>query len=156
MANLCNVKVHENGYAEAREDACLRVGVEYAGTMENWMYGIRDGNAEDGYFVKGYSFVIGSDNAFFERRLVLRQVERSDEGARPASSVVYSMPVYTWYRPDIKLRLQDQIDVDLTGYKVRIATGKLAPGYYQVGMAALDQTGSLKLINWVPNLLKVK
>ena len=150
------IKVHEDGFAEAREDACLRVGVEYAGTMENWMYGVRDGDVVDGYFVKGYSFVIGSDNAFFERRLVLRQVERSDEGARPASSVVYSMPVYTWYRPDIRLRLQDQIDVDLTGYKVRIATGKLAPGYYQVGMAALDQTGSLKLINWVPNLLKVK
>ncbi len=151
-----SIKVHEDGFVDAREDACLRVGVEYAGTMENWMYGIRDGVAPDGYFIKGYSFVIGSDNAFFERRLVLRQVERSDEGARPVSSIVYSMPVYTWYRPDIRLRLQDQIDVDLTGYKVRIATGKLSPGYYQVGMAALDQTGSLKLINWVPNLLKVK
>ncbi|WP_408070092.1 glycosyltransferase family 2 protein [Butyrivibrio sp. JL13D10] len=151
-----SIKVHEDGFLDAREDACLRIGVEYAGTMENWMYGVRDGEVLEGYFIKGYSFVIGSDNAFFERRLVLRQVERSDDGARPASSVVYSMPVYTWYRPDIKLRLQDQIDVDLTGYKVRIAPGKLAPGYYQVGMAALDQTGSLKLINWVANLLKVK
>ena len=63
-----SLKVHEDGYAEAREDACLRVGVEYAGTMENWMYGVRDGDVVAGYFVKGYSFVIGSDNAFFERR----------------------------------------------------------------------------------------
>ena len=70
--------------------------------------------------------------------------------------MVYSTPVYTWYRPDIKLRLQDQIDVDLTGYKVRIAKGKLKPGYYQLGMVAIDMTGRLKLINWVPNLLKVK
>ena len=124
--------------------------------MENWMYGIREGNVEDGYFIKGYSFVIGSDNAFFERRLLLRLVEQSDDGLRPASKVIYSLPVYTWYRPDIKLRLQDQIDVELTGYKVRIATGKLKPGFYQVGMMAMDQTGSLKLINWVPNLLKVK
>ncbi len=150
------IKVHEQGYPEARQDACLRLGVEYAGTMENWMYGIRDGEALDGYFVKGYSFVIGSDNAFFDRRLVLRQVERLDKGARPVSAMVYSLPVYTWYRPDIKLRLQDQIDVDMTGFKVRIETGKLQPGYYQIGMVALDQTGSLKLINWVPNLLKVK
>ncbi len=150
------VKEHENGYLEAKEDACLRIGVEYAGTMENWMYGVQDGDAVDGYFIKGYSFVIGSDNAFFERRLVLRQVERLDEGARPVSSMVYSMPVYTWYRPDIKLRLEDQIDVDMTGYKVRIESSRLKPGYYQVGMAAHDQTGSLKLINWVPNLLKVK
>ncbi len=150
------VKVHEEGLPDVREDPCLRIGVEYAGTMEKWLYGIRDGDVSEGYFIKGYSFVIGSDNAFFERRLVLRLVEQSDEGARPTSKVIYSMPVYTWYRPDIRLRLQDQIDVDLTGYKVRIATGKLKPGVYQIGMVALDQTGSLKLINWVPNLIKVK
>ncbi len=150
------VKEHEGGYPEVREDACLRLGVEYAGTMDNWMYGIRESDAESGYFIKGYCFVIGSDNAFFERRLVLRQVEVTAEGARPVSSMVYSTPVYTWYRPDIKLRLQDQIDVDLTGYKVRIAKGKLKPGYYQLGMVAMDMTGRLKLINWVPNLLKVK
>ena len=124
--------------------------------MENWMYGVRDGEVLDGYFIKGYSFVIGSDNAFFERRLVLRQVERLDNGARPVSSLVYSMPVYTWYRPDIKVRLSDQVNVDLTGYKVRIEKGLLPPGFYQIGMMAIDKTSRLKLINWIPNILVVK
>ena len=152
------LKLHEQGYPGAREDKCLRVGVEYTGTMEHWLYGFRDDLSDDGYFIKGYSFVIGSDNAFFLRRLVLRQVERIAQGAgaRPASSVVYSMPIYECYRPDIRLRLGDQINVDLTGFKVRIRDGELPPGFYQVGMVAIDRTSSLRLINWVPNLLSVK
>lgn len=150
------MRIHEQGFPNVREDACLRIGVEYTGTMEHWIYGFRDEIGEDGYFIKGYSFVIGSDNAFFDRRLVLRQVERSQSGARPASNVVYSMPVYECYRPDIRLRIPDQINVDMTGFKVRIRDGELPPGFYQVGMVAIDKTSSLRLINWVPNLLSVK
>ena len=149
------VKTHPSGLTGVREDACLRVGVEYTGTMEHWIYGFREVGCDDGYFIKGYSFVIGSDNAFFERRLILRQVERSEKGARPASSVVYSTPVYECYRPDIRLRLEGQVNVDLTGFKVRIKSGILPPGFYQIGMLSIDRTSTLKLSNWVPNLLKV-
>ncbi len=61
-----------------------------------------------------------------------------------------------WYRPDIRVRLQDQVNVDLTGYKLRIARETLPAGYYQIGMLAIDRTSRLKLINWVPNILKIK
>ncbi len=150
------VTVHDKGIKGAREDQCLRIGCEYGGTLDNWLYGwIADGTT-GGYYLKGYCFVIGSDNALFERRLLLRLVERYENGAGPSGPRIYSFPIYTWYRPDIKVRLQDQINVDLTGFKVKIDNGVLPPGYYQVGMLAVDKTSRLKLVNWVPNILNVK
>ncbi|MCR5101596.1 MAG: glycosyltransferase [Butyrivibrio sp.] len=150
------VQVHDNGYPEARQDEVVRVGVEFSGSLEKWNYGIRGGECEDGYFVKGYSFVIGSDNSFFERRLVLRQVEKAEASSNPVSERIYSFPVYDWYRPDIKVRLSDQVNVDLTGYKVRIRKGDLPVGYYQLGILAIDKTSTLKLINWVPNIMSIQ
>ena len=149
------VGIHEKGIRGAREDQCLRVGCEYNGTMDNWLYGVTAVGNEEGYFLKGYSFVIGSDNANFEKKLLLRQVERHQDGAGPISDKVYSFSPYVWYRPDIRVRLQDQVNVDLTGYKVRIEKGALPAGYYQIGMLAVDKTSRLKLINWVPNVLSI-
>lgn len=148
--------IHDKGIKDAREDQCLRIGCEYNGTVNNWLYGSKIENNEAGYYLKGYSFVIGSDNAIFEKRLLLRLVERYEDGAGPASEMIYSFPLYVWYRPDIRVRLQDQVNVDLTGYKVKIKKDLLPPGYYQVGMLAIDKTSRLKLINWVPNILNVK
>ena len=153
---FASVGIHEKGIRGAREDQCLRIGCEYNGTMDNWLYGVTAVGNEEGYFLKGYSFVIGSDNANFEKKLLLRQVERHEDGAGPVSDKVYSFTPYVWYRPDIRVRLQDQVNVDLTGYKVRIDKGTLPAGYYQIGMLAVDKTSRLKLINWVPNILKIR
>ena len=148
--------IHDKGIRGAREDQCLRVGCEYNGSLDNWLYGVVAEGDDDGYYLKGYSFVIGSDNALFDKKLLLRKVERNENGAGPVDSKVFSFSVYTWYRPDIKVRLQDQVNVDLTGYKLKIKKGVLSPGYYQIGMLAIDRTGRLKLVNWVPNILKIK
>jgi GT2 family glycosyltransferase len=150
------VSIHERGIRGAREDMCLRVGCEYNGTMDNWLYGVTAETNTEGYFLKGYSFVIGSDNACFERKILLRLVERFEDGAGPVGPKVYSFVPYTWYRPDIKVRLSDQVNVDLTGYKLRIEKGLLPPGYYQIGMLAIDKTSRTKLINWIPNVMRIK
>ena len=83
-------------------------------------------------------------------------MQRYEDGAGPVGPKVYSFAPYVWYRPDIRVRLADQVNVDLTGYKLRIKKGLLPPGYYQIGMLAIDKTSRLKLINWVPNILKIK
>lgn len=153
---FATASIHERGIHGAREDQCLRIGCEYNGTMDNWLYGVTAKSNEEGYFLKGYSFVIGSDNALFEKRLLLRLVQRYEDGAGPVGPKVYSFAPYVWYRPDIRVRLADQVNVDLTGYKLRIKKGLLPPGYYQIGMLAIDKTSRLKLINWVPNILKIK
>ena len=92
----------------------------------------------------------------FDKKLLLRKVERNESGAGPIGPKVYSFPIYTWYRPDIRVRLQDQVNVDLTGYKLKIKREVLEPGFYQIGMLAIDRTSRLKLVNWVPNILHVK
>ena len=150
------VTIHDKGIRHAKEDQCLRIGCEYNGTMDYWLYGSSADGNENGYYLKGYSFVIGSDNAIFEKRLLLRKVDRNEDGAGPVGTKVYSFPLHVGYRPDIRIRLQDQVNVDLTGYKVRIEKGLLPPGYYQVGMLASDRTSRLKLVNWVPNILIIK
>ena len=150
------VTIHDKGIKGAREDQCLRIGCEFNSTMDNWLYGDAAEGNDEGYFLKGYSFVIGSDNALFDKKLLLRKVERFEDGAGPVGPKVYSFDPYIGYRPDIKLRLNDQVNVDLTGYKLRIAKGLLPPGYYQIGMLAIDRTSRLKLVNWVPNILNVK
>ncbi|MCR5671166.1 MAG: glycosyltransferase [Butyrivibrio sp.] len=149
------VTIHEKGIRGVREDQCLRIGCEYNGTMDNWLYGVEAVENLEGYYLKGYSFVIGSDNALYDKKLLLRLVERYENGAGPVGPKVYSFDPYVWYRPDIRVRLQDQVNVDLTGYKLRIEKGVLPPGYYQIGMLAVDKTSRLKLINWVPNVLKI-
>lgn len=148
--------LHEKGIKGAREDQCLRVGCEYNASMDNWLYGVNTAENLEGYYLKGYSFVIGSDNAIYDKKLLLRLVERYEDGAGPVGPEVYSFTPYIWYRPDIRVRLQDQINVDLTGYKLKIKKGELKPGFYQIGMLAIDRTSRLKLINWVPNILHVK
>ncbi len=150
------VTIHEKGIKGAREDQCLRIGCEFNGTMDNWLYGDEGTGNDLGYYLKGYSFVIGSDNAIFEKRVLLRLVERYESGAGPVGPKIYSFSPYIWYRPDIKVRLQDQVNVDLTGYKLRIDKGVLPPGFYQVGMLAVDKTSRTKLINWVPNILRIR
>ena len=79
-----------------------------------------------------------------------------EDGSIPIGTKIYSFPIYVGYRPDIRMKLQDQVNVDLTGYKLKIKKGELKPGFYQIGMLAIDRTSRLKLINWVPNILHVK
>ncbi len=139
----------EKEYAHGREDACLRLGVEYAGPLEKWEEGISGGNASSGYYIKGYSFVIGSDNICYERRLLLQRTEEEGFGE------VFEVPVTDWYRPDIRLQTADQLHTEMCGFKVRISRESLRPGEYRLGMLSLDQTSRTRLAAWVPNVLVV-
>lgn len=154
-----NLSLHAEGLQDIPVDPVLRVGVEYADTLEYWCTGKR-ADAREGYYIKGYAFVIGADNACYDRRLLLRRLDRrasADGGTEVMvpETGVYSVPVGDWYRPDIRGKLADQIHVDLTGYRVRLAKGELAPGVYQLGMLAIDQTSRQRLINWVENRITI-
>ena len=149
---LAGGRVYGNGIPGAREDACLRLGLEYAGPLEKWERGLRNGAAEDGYYAKGYSFVIGSDNAYYERRLLFQKLS-PDGSVMPG---IYEFPAEDWYRPDIAEQTGDQQHTELSGFKARIPAGILAPGEYRIGMLAIDRTSRQRLMSWVPNMLVVK
>ncbi len=154
-----NLSHHAEGLPDVPVDAVLRIGVEYADTLEYWLTGKRE-TGEGGYYIKGYSFVIGADNACYDRRLLFRGFEEQTaaDGERTLmpGRAVWSVPVNDWYRPDIREKLSDQINVDLTGYRVRLTGGELPAGEYQLGMLVLDRTSRQRLVNWVENKITIR
>ena len=121
------------------EDACLNVSVESKGPVSR-LYGEFIGDYKEcGHYISGFSFVIGSDNACFDKELLLKN---SDNGT------IYKLKINEIYRKDVDDNLEDQINTELTGFGVHIADDAIPTGAYKIGMAAYDRTGRLKLMNW--------
>lgn len=141
-----NVNNMTDKLKSAREDKCLRVGMESAMDIYKWKYGVSSdcgklSPTEDdmGFYFQGYSFVTGSNNACFEKTLLLRNISTSE---------TFGVELQIEYRPDIKNNLSDQLNVDLTGYTAKIRKDSIPFGKYQFGMYAKDKTSSLRLYNW--------
>ena len=128
-------------------DPVLRLGVEGANSLQEYYRGPFAGPEEKGYYVRGYSFVIGSDNAWYDRTLLLR----AEDG-----TTVYEVPVDNVYRPDIARNLTDQIHDKLTGFACVIPAHSLPAGSYVVGMLARDKTGRGRIAAWSDVYLKIQ
>lgn len=140
--------------AGAREDSCLVVGMECAMDIYKWKYGVKapmeSGKIQDeemGYYFQGYSFVIGADNACFLKKLLLRDRK---------NGVIFEILVDERYRKDIKDNLNDQLNVDLTGFAAKVKMNVLPKGNYQFGMLTQDRCSRLKLVNWSSWTLEVQ
>lgn len=138
---------------QAREDACLVVGMECAMDLYKWQYGVSPDKGkvrvrpEDmGYYFQGYAFVIGSDNACYTKRLLLKN-KKDDR--------VWMIEVDDRYRKDIKNNLEGQLNVDLTGFAAKMRKEEIPAGIYQFGMLAEDQCSRQKLVNWSNWVLEV-
>lgn len=107
----------------AREDACLRLTIEYAGT--GW--------------IQGYLVVLGSDNALFERRLLFQSKEHPEE--------LYQMECGEQYRLDLEENMPDQRNVGLCGFCCEFQTC-LPKGEYRIGAWARDRISGLQLKYW--------
>lgn len=129
----------------ARKDACVRVGMECAMDIFKWKYGVSKDKSsiiptaeDEGYYFQGYTFVIGGNNACFERALILENTDTEE---------FYTVEVNVEYRPDIAKNIPDQLNVDLAGYTAKIRTDSLPKGHYQFGMYMKDKTSRLRLYN---------
>lgn len=149
----CEVKNAGGLMERAREDQCLVVGMECAMDIYKWQYGVSPEKGkikvkpEDmGYYFQGYSFVIGSDNACYKKKLLLRN--RDNKG-------IWAIPVEDRYRQDIKKNLKDQLNVDLTGFAAKMRREDIPAGIYQFGMLAEDKCSRQKLVNWSNWVLEV-
>ena len=100
-----------------------------------------------GYYFQGYTFVIGSDNACYEKRLLLKNL---------ANGKVYGISIDQRFRPDIKNNLSDQLNVELTGFAAKMKCDKIPEGSYQFGMLAVDRCSRQRLINWSSWTLEIK
>lgn len=147
-------KTDTKNVESAREDKCLVVGMECAVDIYKWKYGVSrekrkvQADSQDmGYFFQGYSFVIGADNACYKKKLLLKNKENES---------VLSIPIENRCRPDIKNNLKDQVNVDLTGFAVKVPDGRIPAGTYRFGIMAEDMCSRQKLVNWSSWVLEVK
>lgn len=148
------VQIDTKSVENAREDKCLVVGMECAMDIYKWKYGVSrskgkiQADSQDmGYFFQGYSFVIGSDNACYRKKLLLQNKENGR---------IFSIPVENKYRQDIKNNLKDQTNVELTGFAAKVQSGRIPTGTYRFGMLAEDMCSRQKLSNWSSWVLEVK
>lgn len=126
-------------------DPVLRLGVEFANSLDRWLTGPLTGESGEtalnkGYYIKGYSFVINADNAIYDRKLLLRPDGASDP--------VWEIEIENMLRLDIAENLTDQINDKLTGFGAVIKDTAMEKGTYQIGMLAIDKTSRQRLVNW--------
>lgn len=130
---------------QSREDPCLITGIEYAGTIlpEQML----EGEPAKSYRIQGYSFVSGSDNACFERRLLLRP---------EAGGEILAIAPEDRIRRDVEANLPDQEHVALAGFQVTLPAHTLSPGEYRLGMYAREIYGGIQLHIWTGRTLVVE
>ncbi|MEE8815645.1 MAG: glycosyltransferase [Lachnospiraceae bacterium] len=141
----------EKAFPEKWTDPVLKLGVEYADSLDRWLTGpLTDaaGRAEinKGYYIKGYAFVINANQAVYDRKVLLK----AEDGT------IYEMDSETAYRPDIAQNLTDQINDRLTGFWMILKNDALPKGKYLIGMLAIDRTSRQRLVNWSDVELKVR
>lgn len=117
--------------ANTREDKCLLLRMEQCRSKTT-----QEGDAYAELY--GYGVVLGSDNALFQRKLLLRS----------ANGKLWQLPVERQYRSDLEENMPDQIHVALSGFLVRIPEKSLPEGSYEIGMCAKDRTGGTRLLSW--------
>ena len=91
-----------------------------------------------GLHLSGYSFVVGSDNCLFEKKLLFKNKE----------GYVQEVTLENMYRPSIASSLKDQINVELLKFDVAIEKNTLKKGEYLIGILAKDKSSSLTLLQW--------
>ena len=143
----------EKPLPEKWEDPVLKIGVEFANSVDRWLTGPLTDTAGEksltsGYYIRGYAFVINADQAVYERSILLRP----ENGTEP----VYRLATDRAYRPDIADNLQNQIHDQLTGFGTVIRRNALPSGRYQVGMLAKDRTSRQRLVNWSDVILVIR
>lgn len=120
-----------------REDPCVAPMVEYAGDLQGWFLeedlidkieGIMGTN--HAAYLQGNVVVLGSDNACFEKKLVLRH---------DSSGELYEISPEWFYRPDVFTNLQDQTNVALSGFACLVNMDAMPAGRYEVGILVMDK-----------------
>lgn len=130
-------RIKEEWYNE-----CLMVSLEYAGELTRFDKPEAKPTGEKLIF--GYAYVAGSDNALFERKLILK----GEKG-----SFIYPLPDV--YRPDLELNLDPDEDALMCGFSVVVDTRELPEDEYCVAIFAESRCSRLKLYRETNKYIRV-
>lgn len=135
------LRLKKGGLADAREDACVMISMEYAGKVS------------ESYLLQGYSFVAGSDNACFEKYLIFGQEQEEQQGKEASVWYVKAEP---FIRKDVEVNLPDQVHVGMTGFCMELAAKELPQGSYRLGVLVRDMCSGQKIYAWTNRWLTVE
>lgn len=120
-----------------REDSCVAPLIEYGGNLEEWFLNQKKVEElqeklgfKEGAYLQGSVVVIGSDNACFDKFMILCHEE---------SKLYYQVMLPVCYRPDIDKNLPDQKNVALAGFCCFLDLRDLQPGRYEISIMVKDK-----------------
>lgn len=144
---------------DAREDACVMISLEYAGTVEEWRCGIEPeyerGNHMQDYYIQGYSFVAGSDNACYEKAIILERISTGSESLEGEHGL-YTVSPEILLRKDVERNLPDQVNVGMAGFGAVLRGEDAEKGNYRLGILVKDKCSGQKLYSWTNRYLNIK
>jgi GT2 family glycosyltransferase len=160
--NMAYGKIAEAGglLEDAREDACVMISLEYAGTLEEWRCGIEPesgpGNHMQDYYIQGYSFVAGSDNACYEKRILLERTSSEAELLKGGGRRLFTVSPELFLRKDVEQNLPDQVNVGMAGFGAVLRGKDAGEGNYRLGILVKDKCSGQKLYSWTNRYLNIK
>lgn len=97
----------------------------------------------DIFWIMGWSYLPGADNAAFRREIVLQRTDGAGYLACPTD----------WHRADVEAILPEERHIGLAGFVLRLRRDQIQPGEYRIGMLATGETadegGTLKdYVTW--------
>lgn len=141
--DVCVPKLLKNGVQAEWYNECLLISMEYAGDLTAWLKA-PDKSGDTLYF-QGYQFVVGSDNAGFERFILLKNADTEQ---------TYSLPCAKVFRPDLEVNVPEG-HVSLCGFACVTEKKNLPPGRYQVGCLASSTVSRQKLCRFVNKYINI-
>ena len=137
-----------------REDNCLVPMIEYAGDIRQWhIVGeniaeiLEDLNGKNIAYFQGNIVVLGSNNACYEKYVVLCHEE---------SKKLYVVEPNKKYRPDVLENLPDQENVALSGFTFLLDLKDMPEGNYEIAVMAKDMISGQYLYRTTPIRLENK
>lgn len=89
-------------------------------------------------WIMGWCYVPGEDNAFYDKKMLLRRADGPSYTAVPAD----------WHRKDVVESLRGEEHIELAGFVLRVLKKDLEAGSYRIGMLCTNQVTGEKALSW--------
>ena len=89
-------------------------------------------------WIMGWCYVPGEDNAFYDKKMLLRRADGPGYVAVPAD----------WHRKDVVESLRGEEHIELAGFVLRVLKKDLEAGSYRIGMLCTNQVTGEKALSW--------
>ncbi len=89
-------------------------------------------------WIMGWCYVPGEDNAFYDKKMLLRRADGPGYTAVPAD----------WHRKDVVESLRGEEHIELAGFVLRVLKKDLEAGNYRIGMLCTNQVTGEKALSW--------